>query len=309
MPQTIIKPLIIAMFFAITSCTLDKTDYEDEMNSIVTEDYDFKEAISFSNSHYKISLETLNGTFYKGYNEIRLMITNTQTNENIVPSDVTFLPVMTNANNENMSCPHRYNLVYNSNKNYYSGYVVFTTTSEANNSWKLYLNFSDGSQTFSVNQTIAVEEQTNKNLNMTAFTGNNGEQYFIALVAPQKPKVAENELVAGIYTYNTPTNPAGTFPDPTQFSYSEVSSFTLQLDPRMPEPSMGNHSSPNNQDLTQQNDGLYHGVVNYTMTGNWTLNFILLNQNNEIIKGTEVPTDFTPGVDGVKSELFIDILF
>jgi hypothetical protein len=77
----------------------------------------------------------------------------------------------------------------------------------------------------------------------------------------------------------------------------------------MPEPSMGNHSSINNKDLTQQNDGLYHGVVNYTMTGNWTLNFIMLNQNGKILKGTEVPTDFTPGVEGVKSELYIDILF
>lgn len=72
---------------------------------------------------------------------------------------------------------------------------------------------------------------------------------------------------------------------------------------------MGNHTSPNNQDLTQRDDGLYHGVVNYTMTGNWTLNFILVNQNGLIVKGTEVPTTFTPGVEGAKSELYIDILF
>jgi len=77
----------------------------------------------------------------------------------------------------------------------------------------------------------------------------------------------------------------------------------------MPEPSMGNHTSPNNVDLTRHDDGLYYGVVNYTMTGNWTLNFILVNQNGFIVKGTEVPTTFTPGVQGVKSELFIDILF
>ena len=116
-------------------------------------------------------------------------------------------------------------------------------------------------------------------------------------------------MTAGIYKYNKPTTTAGAFPDETQFSYSEVAGYTLKLDPRMPEPSMGNHSSPNNQDLTQQNDGLYHGVVNYTMTGNWTLNLIMMNQNGLILKGTVVPTDFTPGVEGVKSELFIDTLF
>ncbi|MCI2230015.1 hypothetical protein MC378_12625 [Polaribacter sp. MSW13] len=128
-------------------------------------------------------------------------------------------------------------------------------------------------------------------------------------MAPQSPNVAENDLVAGIYKYNQPTNIAGDFPDPTQFSYSVVENHTLLIDPRMSEPSMGNHSSLNNVDLTQQDDNLYHGVVNYTMTGNWTLNFILKDENNEVVKGTEVSTDFTPGIEGEKGELFIDILF
>src|SRR5690606_6052290 len=106
-----------------------------------------------------------------------------------------------------------------------------------------------------------------------------------------------------------PSAPAGTFPDPSQFSYAEVENSKLLLYPRMPEPSMGNHPSPNKVDMTQQAGGMYHAVVNYTMNGNWTLNFILLNQSGEVIKGTEVPTDFTPGIEGVKSELHIDILF
>lgn len=217
---------------------------------------------------------------------------------------------MTGANESKSSCPHRYNLVYKTGDNCFSGYVVFTNESNTGSTWELYVSFTVNNQPYSAKQSIAVQPQTNKNLNMTAFTGKDDEQYIIALVAPQKPKVAENELVAGIYKYNKPTSPpSGSFPDPSQFSYPAVSGYTLQLDPRMPEPSMGNHSSPNNKDLTQQDDGLYHGVVNYTMTGNWTLNFIMLNQNGKILKGTEVPTDFTPGVEGVKSELYIDILF
>jgi hypothetical protein len=200
-------------------------------------------------------------------------------------------------------------LVYNSDEKYYSGYAVFTSESNPMGIWEVYISFTNNNQTFTVHQPVNVQVQTNKNLNMTSFTGNDGEQYFIALVAPQKPKVAVNELVAGIYKYNQPTTPAGNFPDPSQFSYSEVSNHTLLLDPRMPEPSMGNHSSPNNLDLTQHTDGLYYGMVNYTMTGNWTLNFILRNPNGEVIKGTEVPTDFTPGIEGAKSELHIDILF
>lgn len=300
---------IISVLLMVVSCTLDKTDYESEINTAVPENYEFKEAATINEDNYKISVETLNGTFYQGYNEVRLKVINTQTNENINNSEITFLPVMTKADGSKASCPHQYTPDYKTNGQYYSGYSVFTEISNTGTSWKLYLSFKVNQKTFTVNKEITVNEQSNKNLNMTSLTGNDGEQYYIALISPQKPKVAENKLVAGIYKYNKPTVPAGNFPDPSQFSYSEVKGYTLQLDPRMPEPSMGNHSSPNNKDLIQENDGLYHGIVNYTMTGNWTLNLILLNQNGKIIKGTKVSTDFTPGVPGAKSELFIDTLF
>ncbi len=298
------------MCIAVISCTKPKTDYTSEIDTIVTEFGEFKEATSISSNGYKISIEALNGTFYKGYNEIRLKITDAHAKLPVNASGASFLPIMTSSNDGKTSCPHRYELVYKSSEKYFSGYAIFTSESAAGKSWELYLRFTINNQTYQVKQQITVQPQTNKNLNMTAFTGIDDEQYVVALVAPQKPKVAENKLVAGIYKYNKPTGPpSANFPDPAQFSYTEVSDYKLLLDPRMPEPSMGNHSSPNNKDLTQQSDGLYYGVVNYTMTGNWTLNFIMLNQNGRIIKGTEVPKDFTPGKEGVKSELHIDILF
>ncbi|CAM3546748.1 hypothetical protein [Flavobacterium chungbukense] len=301
--------LVIAVLFAITSCTIDKTDYEAEIGSQFPEYYEFKEAVSFTSGNYKITVDALNGTFYRGYNELHLKVVNTQTNQNISTSEVTFLPITTNADGSKSSCPHEYKVAYDATNKYYTGYSVFTGESTTTASWKLYVSFIADNQKYEINKDVIVQKQSNKNLNMTAFTGNDGEQYFIALVSPQKPTVSENKLVAGIYKYNKPTTAAGIFPDPTQFSYSEVTGFTLKLDPRMPEPSMGNHSSPNNKDLVQENDGLYHGIVNYTMTGNWTLNLIMMNQNGLILKGTVVSTDFTPGIEGVKSELYIDTLF
>jgi hypothetical protein len=299
----------MAMLFVLTSCTLDKTDYEAELSTETTEYFEFEEVSTITNGNYKISIEALNGTLYKGYNEIHLKILNTATNEYLKDSEVTFLPIQTDATGIKSSCPHAYNLEYEETNGYYSGYAVFTNKSSTTISWQLYVGFVDAEELVAVNEIITVDEQTNMNLNMTAFAGNDDEQYIIALVSPQSPGVAENDLVAGIYKYNKPANTAGVFPDPTQFSYSAVEAHTLLLDPRMPEPSMGNHSSPNNQDLTQESDGLYHGVVNYTMTGNWTLNFIFQNANGETIKGTEVSTEFTPGIEGARSDLYIDILF
>lgn len=305
----IFKFLVIALFGVITSCTIDKTDYEAEIGSVVPEYYEFKEVVSFTKDNYKISIEALNGTFYKGYNELHLKVVNAQTNQSVSTAAVTFLPVMSNSDGSKTSCPHEYNLQYDATNKYFVGYSVFASESTLAKKWDLYVSFTVDNQKYEVNKGISVEKQNNKNLNMTSFTGKDNEEYIIALLSPQKPTVSENKLIAGIYKYNKPTTTAGGFPDPSQFSYSEVRDYTLKLDPRMPEPSMGNHSSPNNQDLTQQSDGLYHGVVNYTMTGNWTLNLIMINQNGLIIKGTVVPTDFTPGVEGVKSELFIDTLF
>lgn len=299
---------VTAFFCAVaSSCTLDKTDYEVEINRDVTEYVEFKEAASITSGNYKISIEALNGTFYKGYNEIRLKISNIQANENLDNSEVTFLPIMTDSEQMASSCPHSPHLVYRKDEKYFSGYSVFTSESNPLVNWSLHLQFTINGQTFSVDHPVSVREQANKNLNMTAFTGRDGEQYFIALIAPQKPQVSENKLVAGIYKYNQQTIQTGN--NPAHFSYSVADNYTLLLDPRMPEPSMGNHSSPNNQDLKQQNDGFYYGVVNYTMTGNWTLNFILLDSNGKVIKGTEVSTDFTPGIHGAKSELYIDTLF
>jgi len=305
----LLQIIVIAVFIMVTSCTIDKTDYEAELNIETTEFIEFEEVTSIISGDYTISVEALNGTLYKGYNKIHLKVSNTYTNEDLNDLELTFLPIMTDANGNKVSCPHSYNLNYNAEEGYYEGYTVFTSESDSTVNWQLFIDVIDIDETQSVQQIITVEEQTNLNLNMTAFIGNDGEQYFIALVAPQSPSVAQNDLVAGIYKYNKPINSEGTFPDPSQFSYSIVENHTLLLDPRMPEPSMGNHSSPNNQDLIQQSDGLYHGVVNYTMTGNWTLNFILQDENGQLVKGTEVSTEFTPGIEGAKGELYIDILF
>lgn len=300
--------MIVAVFFMLFSCTIDKTDFEAEIRREIPQSIEFKETMSFKKDEYQISISSLNGVFYKGYNEIRLKILNTKTNQPVQDSEVTFLPIFIDDNAEKSTCPHQYQLTYESDNQYYKGYSVFNKINESNN-WNLYISFTDGNQKYTVNQNFKVAEQENKNLNMTEFVGNDGKKYCIALIAPLNPKVAENELIAGVYQYDEPAQSAGEYPDASQFSYSKAEGYTLLLDPRMPEPSMGNHSSPNNVDLTQKEDGNYHGVVNYTMTGNWTLNFILLNKAKEIIKGTEVSKKFTPGIEGEKGELHIDILF
>ncbi|ERJ60005.1 hypothetical protein [Sphingobacterium paucimobilis] len=291
---------------ALTSCTKEKTDYEAEIDTIVPERSGFKEVTQFQSGAYTIRIDALGGNLYKGYNKVHVKISG----QGQAPvSAATLLPIRNGGTAQAHSCPHSYQLTYNAGQGYFEGYMVFTEASDPLSRWDLHIGYT-ADQSYRVVQQVPVQEQDNKNLGMTSFTGRDGAQYILALIAPQKPKVAENELVAGLYRFDTPTAGAtALFPDPAQFSYSEVQGYTILLDPRMPEPSMGNHSSPNNKDLLHGTDNLYHGVVNYTMTGNWTLNFILHNQQGDLVRGTVVPDDFTPGVVGVKSELHIDILF
>jgi len=293
----------VLLVLIFSSCTIDKTDYEGEIDTTVPEYFDFKEAVSAINGPYKVSVEALNGTFYKGYNEIHLKITDIHTGKDVNGGTAAFLPVATDGEGKVRSCPYQFDPQYREQKGYYSGYVVFTSESREE-AWRVHIRFTAEGQEYKLELPVSVQEQTNKNLSMVQFKGNDEKQYVMALIAPQKPRVSENNLVAGVYQYNESYDPEEASP-----AYSEAKGYIVQLDPRMPEPSMGNHSSPNNKDLVQREDGFYQGVVNYTMTGNWTLNLILLNPEGKIIKGTVVPPDFTPGVEGIKSELHIDVLF
>lgn len=294
--------LVIACFI-LTACTLDKTDYEAETNTVVPEKQVFKAVFLAENEAYNLRVEALEGQLYQGYNEVRVHVLDAQTKQVIEDAKVTLLPVHLTETGKEDSCPHSPEWTYQPQDKYYTGYCIFTQEG-AKGDWVLVLKVEEKTIQFQKMEPIEVKHQSNMNLNMTTFIGQDQEEYLIALVAPAQPKVAENKLVAGIFKRNTAINP-----ETLDQAYVAVENYTLLLDPRMPEPSMGNHSSPNNRDLVQREDGLYQGVVNYTMTGNWTLNFILQNNQGRILKGTKVPTDFTPGVTGVKSELFIDILF
>lgn len=286
----------LAIATLITSaCTKDKTHYKAESGAIGTDQDEFKEALTFQDELFTISIETWNGKFYIGYNEIQLKIS--QGSTPVIPEEGFIVPLLTVGEKQKISAAHPDQFHYDPDRKTLLGYAVFTYE----DNWELQIHYTIGGQSRQSTQKIAVSEQPNKNLNSTQFTGRDGQEYLIALIAPKKPSVAENALVAGIYRLDMLLE--------SEARYMEVNDHKLLLDPRMPEPSMGNHSSPNNKDLTQQDDGFYHGVVNYTMTGNWTLNFILLDSEGKVLKGTTVPADFTPGVPGVKSELFIDILF
>jgi hypothetical protein len=109
---------------------------------------------------------------------------------------------------------------------------------------------------------------------LLAIDGSN-KRYIVTLVEPLKPKVGSNDITAYIHE-RIDAN-----------TYTPVENFKLKLDPRMP--SMENHSSPNNVDLIfNANEKIYKGKVNFSMTGYWKLNLILLNDKGETLYGNPI---------------------
>lgn len=69
-------------------------------------------------------------------------------------------------------------------------------------------------------------------------------------------------------------------------------------------PGMGNHSSPNNVDLTfDATSKMYKGKLSLTMTGYWKINLKLMNAADEILKGENVTEE------NESSSLFFEIEF
>ena len=120
--------------------------------------------------------------------------------------------------------------------------------------------------------------------------GTDGTKYVLALIEPKSPKIAVNKMKVGLFKMQT------------MMSFPSVPDYKITLDPRMP--GMGNHSSPNNKDLTYNAaDQMYDGDLSLTMSGYWVLNLKVLNSAGDILKG-EAITEEHP-----KSSLYLELDF
>ena len=69
-------------------------------------------------------------------------------------------------------------------------------------------------------------------------------------------------------------------------------------------PSMGNHTSPNNTNLTFDTASkMYKGNLSLTMTGYWKLNLMMYNNTMQLIKGEEITNS------NESSSLFLELEF
>lgn len=225
---------------------------------------------SVDNGDLLLEIYTEDGKLTQGYNKVYLKLKdkagNVLNNLNIL-----WEPMMNMLDN-NHSCPRSEIVSSAAYKGYYEGYLIFQMAGD----WDLTFQVKENDNLVTLTTKLTVLSK--KKRNVVSFLGSDSIKYILAMVEPREPIVGTNVMKAMLYKMDD------------MVSFSKVNHHVIKIDPRMP--SMGNHGTPNNINLTQsQTEGDYLGKVNFTMSGWWKINLQVLNANAEVIKGEKVSSD------------------
>ncbi|HBL79586.1 MAG TPA: hypothetical protein DDZ79_06510 [Aequorivita sp.] len=208
-----------------------------------------------------------------GYNEIFFRIKDKATDKDVTNAAPTWMPMMHMETMEH-SAPHSM-LTNTEESTVYKGHIVFQMASNDTEYWEVVFNYSLNGQQKEEALRVSVSQPADGLKKTQVFMGSDDTRYILAYVKPKDPKVAVNDLQAVLYKMES------------MMSFPIVENNRITVDPRMP--GMGNHSSPNNVDLTYTSaTKMYDGKLSLTMTGYWRINLKLLNANDEILKGEDV---------------------
>lgn len=271
----IIKPNFYTMkllnYFSIFAVALLFSCSSDDDTPIQIDETDGLSLVQeIENESHSITIYTEDGDLKQGYNKIYFQIK--EEDNFITNAEVSWMPIMHMAAMSH-SGPHSEINKKADAESLYEGYIIFQMAQNDNEYWELKFDYSIDGETFSATDTINVFATEEKSINV--FTGNDEERYIVALIEPQNPKVAVNDMSAAIFKMEN------------MMSFPLANNYSLKIDPRMP--SMGNHSSPNNENLFQTGlDDFYHGKLSLTMSGYWKVNLQLTNEAGEVLKGEEV---------------------
>ena len=276
--KNIIAVIVIAL--AMGSCTKDNDD------AVVDELFGLSKFKEITNTTHTIELYS-HMTVEQGYNEIAIKIKDNATGMYVKDASVTWLPLM-HMTMMSHSCPNSDVVSTGISGTVYKGSIVFQMAQNATEYWDLKIDYKVNGISYTMTSVIDVPASAKQRV--TSFTGTDNVMYILAYVEPHHPKVAVNDIEVGLYKMNSMT------------SFSTVDNFKIKIDPRMP--SMGNHGSPNNVDLTQSaTDKLYHGKMSLTMTGYWKINLQLLNASDVVLKGEAITDAVTA------SSLYLEVEF
>ncbi|AUC75120.1 hypothetical protein [Olleya sp. Bg11-27] len=281
-----LKYIFPILFIALlnVSCSSDNDDDDSGITNEVTGLTKIQDLI---NDTHTIELFNTTGQFKTGYNAISLRVIDNTTNSYVEDANLSWIPMMQMPTMEHSSPKSTITKTLGKDT-VYDGFIIYQMTNLDGSGWSLTVNYTINGIDYTVTDAITVLQ--NDNQNSASFMGSDDSRYIVALVEPNNPKIAINDLKVGIFKMEN------------MMTFPVVEDFTITLDPRMP--GMGNHTSPNNTDLTYNSaEQMYNADLALTMTGYWVLNLKLLNTNGEVLKGEDVTEENT------QSSLYLELEF
>lgn len=279
-----LKYILPILFIALlsTSCSTD-----DDTDLQINEVENLIKIKDISNDTHTIEIFNESGSFQTGYNDLTIRVKNNTDESYIENASMSWMPMMQMPTMQH-SCPNS-TIIKMANKNtLYNGSVIFQMTGMNGSGWSLTLNYTINNIDFIAADTITVLQADKQNV--TTFMGFDDTRYIAALIDPKNPTIGTNDMMVGLYKMAS------------MMSFPVVEDYTIMLDPRMP--GMGNHSSPNNTNLSYDStDSMYHADLSLTMTGYWVLNLKLMNDTDTLLKGEDVTETNT------KSSLYLELEF
>ena len=282
-----LKYILPILFIALMSTACSSDDDNNDTPPVINEVEGLTKIQDIINNNHTIELWSKSGDFYTGYNDVSIRIKDNTNNIFFEDFTISWMPVMQMPTMQH-SCPKSTITKAPGRDTVYQGFVIYQMTNTDGSGWSLTLDYAIDGMIYSVTDTITVLQ--NNDQNVTSFMGSDNVRYILALIEPKDPKIAINNMKVGLYKMEN------------MMSFPIVEDYTITLDPRMP--GMGNHSSPNNTDLTYRSvEGNYQGNLSLTMTGYWVLNLKLLDDMDTVLKGEEVTED------NPQSSLYLELEF
>ena len=276
-----IIPILFISLFTLSCSTDDDTD------PVLNEVEGLKKIQELTNNTHTVELFNTSGNFKTGYNNISIRVKDNATKDFVENASLTWMPIMTMPTKDH-SCPKSAISKASGKATVYDGFIVYQMANLDGSGWSLKIDYSINGVSYSVASDIVVTQSEFQNV--TSFMGKDDVRYVLALIEPKQPKIAVNKMRVGLFKMET------------MMSFPTVPDYKITLDPRMP--GMGNHSSPNNKDLTYNaGDKMYDGDLSLTMSGYWVLNLKLLNSSGDVLKGEAITEE------QIKSSLYLELDF
>jgi hypothetical protein len=260
---------ILILSVSFVSCSEDDDETIIESNPVEG----LNKIYEFSETDHSVEIYSEKTALEVGYNEISIRIKDMASDEYVTNAEASIMPMM-HMTSMTHSAPHT--ALNNSEvSSVYKGYIVFQMPGNDTEYWDVTLNYNLNGQPMTETHQISVTQPADGLKNVQVFVGSDNSRYVLAYVNPKTPQVAINDFQAVLYKMED------------MMTFPVVENYKITVDPRMP--GMGNHTSPNNQDLTYNAaTKMYNGKLSLTMTGYWKINLKLLNESGEVLKGEDV---------------------